>query len=280
LPIFNFGKKKDAPLDEKPASINDAMVDSTKGVSAEEAFKRSPNSSTPMNPQPLPKETASDDDDLFADFPLFGETQKKEEPQRREEPVQQSYQAPPVNTEPQMPSYPQSSPTLDDPINFNDEPQSEMFAQNLNEEVPDLMSVPQNTSVNVKIRGDFSTREIPEAQAPEQTYKVQNVEFASRQEQVQEPVIQPPKETLLNYIVKAEKGRLELFIEFHDMRKLTDDIDRLSAIEQKSDHGFSQIEVVHEHEKKLLLSLRKSLEDMHRQFNLMDALIFENSENR
>ena len=282
MPIFGLGKKKEVATEEKPATIDDAMLHNTKGVSAEEAFKRSP----PLpqeTPTPVQKEPMNDDDDLFADFPMFGETesneQKKAQPQAQPPPTtpQEEPQQPVAQEEAPAPSLDDAPPQPQPQTRFKPA-HTEQFAESLNEEVPDLMDVPQNTSVNVKIRGDVNTNEIPEADAPEQNYDVQNVEFASpASEEVPVPV-EEQKETLLNYIVKKGKGRMELFIELHDMRKLTDDIDNLSAIEKKSDHGFSQVNEIHEHEKKLLANLRKSLEDMHRQFNLMDALIFENNE--
>jgi len=282
LPIFGLGKKKEIVTEDKPATIDDAMLHTTKGVSAEEAFKRSP----PMpqeTPTPVQKEPMNDDEDLFADFPMFGETESPEP--KKVQPQTQS-PTPPLQEEPQQVAPKEQiqppAPNLDDappqpqPQTRFKAAHTEQFSESLNEEVPDLMDVPQNTSVNVKIRGDVNTNEIPEAVAPEQNYEVQNVEFASPASQ--EIHFEEKKETLLNYIVKKGKGRMELFIELHDMRKLTDDIDKLSAIEKKSDHGFSQVNEIHEHENKLLANLRKSLEDMHRQFNLMDALIFENNE--
>jgi hypothetical protein len=275
-----MGKKKAAEVEEKPASIDDAMLHNTKGVSAEEAFKRTAQSEPQGIPTPVQRAPMSDDDDLFADFPMFGgDTTRKEEPAPAQPPPQPPDQPVQEESAPPMPSLDDAPPQPAPESRFRPA-HTEQFAESLNDEVPDLMDVPQNTSVDVKIRGDVG--EIPEASAPEPDYNVQNVEFASPTMETEQPIVaEPEKEgTLLNYIVKKGKGRMELFIELHDMRKLTDDIDNLSAIEKKSDHGFAQVNEIHEHEKKLLANLRKSLEDMHRQFNLMDALIFENDENR
>ncbi|MFT4309611.1 MAG: hypothetical protein ACMXYL_03935 [Candidatus Woesearchaeota archaeon] len=272
LPLFGLGKKKEAKeLGEKPPSIEDAVVHTTKeGVSPEDALKRTPDKpQSPVATQPTPS-TAPEEEDLFADFPLFGEEEKEVTEKKPEE------QEPPKEETTSFPLEDDETATIQSEPPAPPDNTEQDLTKSFDEEVPDLMDIPENTQVDVRIRGDVNTTDIPEANAPEQTYDVQNVEFADQSTGSQDP----GEDTLLNYIVKKSKGRMELFIEMHDMRRLSEDIERLAEIEKKSDLGFIQVNEIHEHEKKLIISLRKNIEDMYRQFSLMDALIFENNENR